>query len=222
MKIGTYTNPSINLRDHSTANSYLEKSNRTIDLKFCSTNSVHIDTTSCSVEFSLDSISSFYLFEFYRIASRFFFLSLFLLFFYVHEVLYRFSVSGRSIFLTPTFFFSRTLFVLSSFSIRLISPTFPATPHFLRNRFTFFVLSLPLSPSSCPYNSFLRGLLFHAPSSLLPIRFILPTRVFPFWLSGSLPRSLVALVYHSWLSYREIRWHAFTLCARNVTFVSFH
>lgn len=165
----------------------------------------------------------FIFFEFYRIASRLLFLSLFLSF--VHAVLYPFSVSGRSIFCTPIFFFSRTLFVLSSFSIRLISPTFPATPHFLRNRFTFFsplFLSLSLSPSSCPYNSFVRGLFFHAPSSLLPIRFILPARVFPFWLSGSLPRSLVALVYHSWLSYREIQWYAFTLCARDVKSVSFH
>lgn len=112
----------------------------------------------------------------------FFFLFFSLSFSYVYTVLYPFSVSGRSIFLTPAFFSSRTLFVLSSFSIRLISPTFPATPHFLRNRFTFFVLSLSpsLSPSNCLYNSFLRGLLFHAPSSLLPIRFILPTRVFPF------------------------------------------
>lgn len=90
----------------------------------------------------------FIFFEFYRIASRLLFLSLFLSF--VHAVLYPFSVSGRSIFCTPIFFFSRTLFVLSSFSIRLISPTFPATPHFLRNRFTFFLSSLSFSLSLLP------------------------------------------------------------------------
>ena len=138
-------------RRPSTANSHLEKSNGTIDLKFWSTNSVHIDTT-LRVRSSFHLIPSVHFISLNFIVShRVFFFFLFfplsLSLSYVHAVLYLyFSVSGRSIFLSPAFLFlTDALRSLSSFSIRLISPTFPATPHFLRNRSTFFVLFL--SPS---------------------------------------------------------------------------
>lgn len=160
----------------------------------------------------------------YRIASSFSFsFSLFLSLTFI-----QFSILSPLV--VAPFFLLRHFFPHGHSSCCLLSPFGSFHPRFPR-RLIFFVivslfsssLSLPLSLSfQLLYNSFLRGLLFHAPSSLLPIRFILPTRVFPFWLSGSLPRSLVALVYHSWLSYREIRWHAFTLCARDITSVSFH
>ena len=177
-------------RRPSTANSHLEKSNGTIDLKFWSTNSVHIDTT-LRVRSSFHLIPSVHFISLNFIVSHrvFFFFLFFSLSLSLSLTFMRFSISISPSAVAPFFFlrhffFSRTLFVRC-----LLSPFGSFHPRFPR-RLIFFVIvplfsssfSLPLSrsrsPSSCPYNSFPRGLLFHAPSSLLPIRFIL--RVFPF------------------------------------------
>lgn len=59
------------------------------------------------------------------------------------------SINDRSIFFTPTFF-SPADTVSSSLAIRLISPAFPATPHFPRNRSIFFPSPRFFPSQRCP------------------------------------------------------------------------
>ena len=190
-------------RRPSTANSHLEKSNGTIDLKFWSTNSVHIDTT-LRVRSSFHLIPSVHFISLNFIVSHrvFFFFLFFPLSLSLSLTFMRFSISISPSAVAPFFFlrhffFSRTLFVRC-----LLSPFGSFHPRFPR-RLIFFVivplfsssLSLPLSRSLLPAAPIIAS---HA--VCFSMRHHLCYRFVSFcasFLFDFLPRSLVALVYHS-------------------------